>query len=56
MVSKTEALEYYNQIHSTNYVSVVDLGKALVAEALREAYVAHKRNEAHEIASKERVE
>jgi len=53
MTTKQEVLGVYNMQHGTNYVTVAALGVALATTALREAWLAHKRNEAHQLATAE---
>jgi hypothetical protein len=47
MVTRIEALAAYNAQHGTTYATVAALAADLAAAALREAWMAKKRNEAH---------
>lgn len=51
MVTKDQALTEYNNQNRTSYATVAALGAALAREALKAAWIAKKRNDAHEQAS-----
>jgi hypothetical protein len=53
MATKAEALAAYNAQHGTVYATVAALGTDLATQALREAWLAKKRNDAQEAAAVE---
>jgi hypothetical protein len=53
MATIAQALAAYNAQNGTNYATAAALGTALTTRALRDAWVAKKRNDANEAASGE---
>lgn len=55
MVTKEQALEIYNEYNNTNYLSVVELGHALVKHVLSAAWVESKKRDAALLADNEEL-
>lgn len=55
MVTKLEALQKYNEMNNTQYVSVLELGQVLLKHALRTAWIESKKREAAIIADSEEM-